>query len=169
MNYITYFLYIIEDIKYYTLNMNIDICYWTYIISSLTTEYLFEFIIVFLKVEYNIKSCSDDNIKTEPCNTSYCQKDVKVYKVNKKDHCCFWHGKVIQSNLVFSMSAKPYKNNNGMDNIMNADTDTYTAAIDRCTSESICRQKELFVGEIKQCKNVYVQGVGGKIKASGFG
>jgi hypothetical protein len=88
--------------------------------------------------------------------------------VNSHDPFRFRNGKVICSQLVFSMSAKS-SIDYGINDVMNTDTDSYTAAIDTCTSESICKHQECFVGDIKACKNVYVQGVGGKIKASGYG
>jgi hypothetical protein len=49
------------------------------------------------------------------------------------------------------------------------DTDSYLLAINTCTSETIVKHKELFIGKISPCRNLYVQGVGGKIKASGYG
>jgi hypothetical protein len=167
-DYPTFSIYVIEDIMYFIFGVNIDLCYWTYIISSVVMDYIFDFINIFLKVQYK-QTCLSDNIaNTKKWSSPNCQKDIELFEINKKDPLRFKNGKVIQSNLVFSMSAKS-STGNGFDDIMNADTDSYTAAIDTCTSESICKHKELFVGDIKECKNVYVQGVGGKIKASGYG
>jgi hypothetical protein len=73
----------------------------------------------------------------------------------------------VTSNLVFSMSTKSKKSE--LQSTTQLDTDSYLLAIDTCTSETIVKHKELFVGKISPCRNLYVQGVGGKIKASGYG
>ena len=47
--------------------------------------------------------------------------------------------------------------------------DCYQFAIDTCTTYHICKEKELFVGSIRSSKNLFVQGVGGKIQVKGYG
>jgi hypothetical protein len=170
IDWISYMIYFIEDILYNTTNMDIDICYWMYILSRVTTEYVFDFINIFLHVEYTSDHTtpSKTNAQVQQWKTPYSQDQVELHEVNRHDPLKFKNGKRIQSNLVFSMSTKS-SNNDTINDVMNADTDSYTAAIDTCTSESICKHKECFVGDIKPCKNVYVQGVGGSIKASGYG
>lgn len=165
MDCTTYSLYMFEDILYYTFNINIDLCYWLYISSSVIIDYVFDLTNIFLQVNFNQKHT---DIQQKKWDTPYCQKDVEIYEINKLEPLRFKYGKTIQSNLVFSLSAKSSKGSS-LDDVMSTDTDSYTAAIDTCTSESICRHQELFIGEIKTCKNVYVQGVGGKVKASGYG
>ena len=169
IDWISYMIYFIEDTLYETTKINIDLCYWIYILSIVTTEYIFDFINIFLQVEYkHVPHSEKDNAKIKKWKTPYSQDQVEIYEVNQHDPLRFRNGKRIQSNLVFSMSAKS-SSNDAINDVMNADTDSYTAAIDTCTSESICKHKECFVGDIKPCKNVYVQGVGGRIKASGYG
>ena len=54
-------------------------------------------------------------VNTEKWNTPYCQIDVELYEeVNMKVLLWFKPGKIIQINLVFSMSAKSF-NSNGID------------------------------------------------------
>ena len=88
-------------------------------------------------------------------------------EVNKNDASYFKHKKHVISKVVLSMSTKSKRNE--LDQNVALDSDSYLFAVDTCTSENICKHEELFVGKIKPCKNLFVQGVGGKIKASGYG
>ena len=51
----------------------------------------------------------------------------------------------------------------------NIDTDSINFGIDTCTSDSICNRRELFVGDIKRCRSIFIEGLGGKIQAEGYG
>ena len=52
---------------------------------------------------------------------------------------------------------------------MPLDTDGYQFAVDTGTTFHICKHKELFVGNIKKAKSIYIKGIGGQIKVKGYG
>jgi hypothetical protein len=92
---------------------------------------------------------------------------VRVYEVNKKQSSYFRYKWLVTSNVVLSLSAKSKQN--ALENVFVMDTDSYYFAVDTCTSETICKHKELFVGDIKSCKKIFVQGVAGKVQVTGDG
>ena len=146
INYVSFVIYSIEDALYESIQLNIDLCYWIYILSIVGMEYIFDFINIFLQVEYKfVHAPIREEAQVKEWNTPHTEKDIELYEINQHDPLRFKYGKRIQSNLVFSMSTKSSKSN-GIDDVMNADTDSYTAAIDTCTSESICKHKECFIG-----------------------
>ena len=55
------------------------------------------------------------------------------------------------------------------DNSLNIDADGTNFAVDTCTTDTICRDKTLYVGKIRECGNIRTEGVGGHIKARGVG
>ena len=156
----------IEDLLSYTLNKDVDICYWLYIIYFMIKDLMKDIISMVTSLNLN----NQNEIVTE--EKDYIQwkksysKVAEVIEMNNKDKNRFRHGRKVNSNLVMSLSTK---SSNGINDIINVDSDSYTAAIDTCTSESIFKHKELFVGRIKSCNNIFVQGVGGRVKASGYG
>jgi hypothetical protein len=158
---LAYIVYAFEDLLFYTFKKDIDLCYWTYVIGSLLSDYLFELVQLFLAIEL-----SDENHDTKEW-TMQTNNKIPIYEVNEHDPYRFKRGKLITSNLMLSLSTK--SNKNELDSTVRLDTDSYNIAIDTCTSETIVRHKELFVGKIQPCKNLLVQGVGGHLKASGYG
>ena len=51
---------------------------------------------------------------------------------------------------------------------MPLESNEYQFAVDTTTSFHVCRHKELFVGKMKKAKNIFIKGVGGKIKVRGY-
>lgn len=107
------------------------------------------------------KNCSNDWYAT------HCNQKVIAIEVNKRHRLKFKFGRTVLSNILVSLTAKSKKNQ--MDDLMKLDSDSYYFAIDTCTSEGICKHKELFNGKIQPCNNIFVQGVGGKIEVEGYG
>ena len=66
---------------------------------------------------------------------------------------------------VWTAAKRNLKHNDGI----NIDSDSVNFAVDMCISDTICKDRELFVGKIQRCRNVKIQGVGVNIKATGFG
>lgn len=157
--------FVIEDLIACILNKDVDLCYWLYIIWFMIKDLIKDIIPITMPIFDNQNEISKEEKGYLKWKRSYSQ-EVEIIEMNTKDKNRFRHGRKINSNLVMSLSTKA---SNGINDIINVDTDSYTAAIDTCTSESIFKHKELFVGKIKSSNNIFVQGVGGKIKASGYG
>lgn len=159
-------IFAIEDFLSYIFKRDIDLCYWLFIVYVMIKDLVLDIISVFIALDIRnqneLINENEDYLKWKKQHP----KTVEVIKMNNKDKNIFRHGKNINSNLDMSLSTKT---SNGINDIMNMDSDSYTAAIDTCTLESIFKHKELFVGKIKSCNNIFVQGVGGKAKASGYG
>ena len=86
--------------------------------------------------------------------------------INKEDFSKLGNH-VFVSNVVLS-----YPANTSIEDaseILPVDSDCYEFAIDSCTTFHICKHKELFVNEIMESDDLYVQGIGGKIKVTGYG
>ena len=161
MDHMAYLFYFIEDTLYYCFKINIDLCYWTCILGWILSEYLIDLLKIFIAIEFN-----EEEIKDTSWNQQM-MSNIPLIEINKKDPYRFKRGKIVTSNLVFSMSTKSKKNE--LDSTIQLDSDSYSIAIDTCTSETIVKHKELFVGNITPAKNLYVQGVGGQLKAYGYG
>ena len=155
-------LFELEDCIYYIFKINVNLSFWIPLCYSIITTYYFELIQNFISID------SSEELET-PNEWKEWQSDenIECTVMNKLDPFKFRRKKLITSNLVFSMSAKTKRTTLASSESM--DTDSYLIAIDTCTSETIVKHRELFIGEIKPCKNLFVQGVGGSIKASGYG
>jgi hypothetical protein len=158
---ITHIIYFIKDSFYHFMNLNIDLHLWISIFSQVSKEYLINFVQTFLAIDF-ISRKEESESKWETSLTS----SIPIFEVNCKDPYHFKQGKLITSNLVFLMSTK--SNKNELDLAVQLDTDSYSIAIDTCTSETVVKHKEMFVGKISLCQNLFVQGVGGQLKASGY-
>ena len=167
LNLITYFIFILEDTLFWAFSINIDISYWSYIFISILIDFTFEFLQIFLAISLDSMEEEQDSTSLAQEWKSYHSQDISICEMNQHDSLYYIFGKNVTSNVVFSMSAKSKRD--ALSDTTLLDHDSYVFAIDTCTSESICKHRELFVGKIKACKNLYVQGVGGRIKASGYG
>ena len=154
-------LYFIEDHLYHFCNIDVNLSFWFDIGIYLLKSYLLDLVTQFIVLDVNEK---EDAVIWK---TWQSDENIETVEVNKPDPSRFLKKRKVMSNLVFSMSAKSKKST--LAGSMELDTDSYLIAIDTCTSETICKHRELFVGEIKSCRNLHVQGVGGSIKASGYG
>ena len=163
MNRITELLIVIEDALYHLFSINIDLSHCLNIATSIIIDYCFELLAIVLAINFNYISNDAEGEKWSIPDPN----EVPIIEMNVKDPFYFVRGRRVLSKVVLSMSAKSKRSE--IDNSLSLDTDSYLFAIDTCTSENICKHKELFVGAIKPFKNLYVQGVGGKIKASGYG
>ena len=81
--------------------------------------------------------------------------DAPVYEMDESEQMRFYHSQTIYSNVMVSLSSKT-KLKTFEQGTFNMDTDSYTMAIDTCTSESICNKRDLFVGTIKKYKYIYI-------------
>ena len=156
------FLYTLEDLLYHCFKVSVDVNLWVYTLSHVLLDYLKDLIQIILDIDFKENT---DTAMTDWKNHN--NQSIIFHNATKRYKQSFKHGKVIISQVVLSLSAR--SNKNGIDDALISDTDSYQFAIDTCTSFHINKHKELFVGEIKSCKNIFVQGVGGKIQVSGYG
>ena len=163
MTFIATILYGIEDTLYVLFGIICDVNYWAYFSGSMIKEFILDSFSTILAVDFHTIKASDN---VHLWNKQFNQK-IATCIMNKSNPNYFRYGKLVTSNMVMSLSAKSKKGT--MDDTLLMDTDSYNFAIDTCTSESICRHKELFIGETKPCKNIYIQGVAGKVKVTGYG
>ena len=129
-------------------------------------EIVLDFLYLFIKIEY-ISPIALQQEK-EYQDRKKKQRTTRFHEVNVKNYYKYKLKKdTIQCNLLMSLSSGKKQ----LDDVstMNLDTDSYQVAIDTCTSESICREKELFAGKIHNHQRLYIQGVGGKVKVTGVG
>jgi hypothetical protein len=160
-NSIAGLFFTLEDILYHCFGVTVDVNIWIYTYSNVLWDYLQDLIQIILDIDFN--SSSDRSVEWK--NPSL--QPVIFHNASKRYTQSFKHGKIVISQVVLSLSAR--SNQTSIDDSLISDTDSYQFAIDTCTSFHINKHKELYVGEIKPCKNIFVQGVGGKIKVSGYG
>ena len=158
-----YVIQTIESIFNKLLRRETHLNYWMFVSFFILKQVIMDLTSIIINFEHN-----------EPCTSVHRDKyifehkeEINTYEMNKKDYFKLRKRKTIISNVVLSLSTKTKRKI--YHSISNVDTDSYNFAIDTCTSESICKHKELFVGKISPTKNIYVQGVGGQIRASGYG
>ena len=138
---------------------SIDLIFWYHVLKSLTIEIAFEFLYLFIKVEYKSPILAKQEREYEERKRN--ETVVKFHECNKKNYFRYkMKNKTIRCNLLMSLSSG--KKDLEQTSTLSLDTDSYDIAIDTCTSESICRERELFVGKVHQCKRLYIQGVSGK-------
>lgn len=163
MTVLTYFIILYEDCLFHIFGLNIDLCHLLHVIGLVIIDYAQELLAIFIQIDFQ----SSINAAEGESWLLKHTKSIPVMEMNKKEPYYFKYGKLITSHIVLSMSTKSKRNE--LDSNVSLDTDSYLFAIDTCTSENLCRHKELFIGDIKPCKNLFVQGVGGRVRASGYG
>ena len=147
--------YILEDSLYTMFKIDIDLHFWSCIIKNITHHYALRLVQLFIEIDIN--TSDSKTIDTNHDWKANYFKQITVTEMNKPHPSSYFkYRKLIMSNVVMSMTAK---SKSAIDATLLMDTDSYLFAIDTCTSETICKHKELFIGKIKNCKNVYVQGV----------
>ena len=126
---------------------------------------LLSFINIFLTVDFNSSNCQESQMFNWD---SPSEDKFPIFELNVKDHYRFLQKKIVSSNILITLSSKVKKESIDSNTLL-LDTDSYTFAIDTGTSESVYRNRELFVGDMQPCKNVSIQSVGGKIPVEGVG
>jgi hypothetical protein len=155
-DYLYQAIWMLEDLLLHIIGLEIDFIYW------------YGFILTLCKgIDNSHPQHFELHSKTTDWYETHCNPSVFTVEVNKRYKLRFKFGKQVTSRLLVSLSSNSRKKE--VDDIAKLDSDSYHFAIDTCTSEGICKHKELFIGKIRPCKNVYVQGVGGKIDVQGYG
>ena len=77
-------------------------------------------------------------------------------------------GRTLYSNVALSYSTY-VRGNNDPTNPLSLESKDYYFAVDTATSFHVCKQKGLFVDNLKTAKNIFVKGIGGKTKVRGYG
>ena len=157
---------LIERGIHFCTRKDLDIIFWYHVLSSFLIEIVFDLLYLFIKVEYVSPITIQQEKEYE--NKRRKQRTTRFHEVNKRNYYRYKLKKdAIQCNLLMSLSSKKKQ----LDDVSGTslDTDSYQVAIDTCTSESICSERELFVGKIHSCRRLYIQGVGGKVKVTGVG
>ena len=149
----TNLLYFIEDSINYFFKTNVNIMFW----SS------------FMIAQLRPNSSKKDEAANERAHKYlYETKTTKVYKCRSKSIVHRYRGKTLSSNVVLSCTTKL----NGTDSelsILPIDQDSYQFAVDTGTTFHVCKHRELFIGDIKKAKSIYIKGVGGRVKVHGYG
>ncbi len=161
---ITYAIWFVEDGVYLVTGLNMDICTSIYV-----TSMVFRDCILFPSLPGNWANflATIGQEVLEPWSTIPDIASDIVYEVNKKDYLKFRLQQKFVCNLLVSLHAKSKKDH--LDDIISPDLDCYHFAIDTCTSATICKHKELFIGEIKACNHISVQGISGSTGVEGYG
>ena len=154
---VTYFLFFIEDLIYFISGYNIDLSVVIYVTTNVIMDYFRDFLSIFIAIQFN---SSSHVVEGEEWLKRIQSIKVPFMEVNQHNSFYFRHKRTITSNVVLSMSTKSKQTE--LNQHIPMDSDSYLFAVDTCTSENICKHEELFIGDIKPCKNVFVQGVRGK-------
>ena len=148
MNAPTISMYFVEDLLYYAFSINIDLCFWIYIISSVLKDYALDLFQLFIAVDFstdgnNVNECEN---KFQAWQSAYME-EVPLFIVNEQNGYAIQEGTVVVSNVVISMSAKSQEDTDKT--TLQLDSDSYLFGVDTCTGFSICKHRELFVGKIR--------------------
>ena len=92
---------------------------------------------------------------------------MHTYRTDATSMIHHFEGRSLQSNVVLSYSTK-MKNEMTFTDPLPLDVDCYQFVIDTDTTFHICKNKNLFVDGIKKAKNIWIKGVGGRIKVKGY-
>ena len=149
-------LYLMEDIISMITTKEINIIFWMSFVWSQIAQ-------VGLWMKHNIM----------PNHTKhkYIFEDIPTYsfKTNPSyDVIAKYEGKTLHSNIAISYSTRTSQDLVRND-FLPIDQNYYQFVIDTGTTFHICKSKHLFVGDIKRAKNIWIKGVGGKIKVKGYG
>ena len=156
-----------EYLLQFIIRKEINILYWYHVLTALLVEIAFEVLYIFIKIEYKppYVTAQEEFNRLKLKNS---KEKILFHEVNK---CNLFRYKLMKRTvwckLILSLSSKKKKFESS--ETINLDTDSYEIAIDTYTSESVCKEKELFVGKIHSCRRLYIQGVGGKVKVTGVG
>ena len=154
-NMITRLVYLIEDSLNYVLNKDINIMFWSsFIIAQLP------YLRTNMFAEKQHINAADKYF--------YESRTTNVYKTKPIDIVKRYEGSTLISNVVLSWAAELQSNESYLET-MPLDTDSYQFAVDTGTTFHVCRHKELFVGNIRKAKSIYIKGIGGRIKVKGYG
>ena len=159
----------IENTLYDWMLIDVDIMYWLFIASCIVRDAITSLITVAFSIKFdNEEGVEGKRNYFDEMLDNVSMKKVKLYQTINRGFCKrMKYGKIVKCNLIHSLSSRT--NSARLDDIERMDSDSYHFAIDTCTSYSICKEKELFVGKIKSLNQVYIKGIGGKTKAEGYG
>ena len=152
------------DLEDWLLNkygIDIDIIQTMTVIYALAFEILFEFATKIVKVE----NTAPDQYKQKIADWNDAKP--RVFGSVKEERFPKKGKQVYVSQVVLSYTANMDASKST--EILPVDSECYQFAIDTCTTFHICRHSELFVNGITECDNIYVQGIGGKTKVTGYG
>jgi hypothetical protein len=162
MTVMAYLSYTFEDVIYRCFHCEIDICYWTYIITTFLFQEILNILSIIINIDVNADEHFTDQSWKAPSTTT-----INYFATKASNRLKMINGSTVLSQVVLSLSSQ--SNKNDIDDTLIVDTDSYNFAIDTCTTFHVCKHPELFVGEINRSKRIYIQGVGGKIKVTGYG
>jgi hypothetical protein len=81
LNGATYIVYIIEDLLFFSFKMNIDLCYWIYIVNNIIYDYAFELLQIILAIEVN-----NSQVSTSEWKSNHLENNISIFEVNKHDN-----------------------------------------------------------------------------------
>ena len=146
-------IYFIEDIIQQLFAKEINITFWTsFFLAQLPLKQLRWF-----------SSHQESN-----CKYLYETQSVHTYRTDTTNRIHRLEGRTLQSNVVLSYTTK-MKNEMSFTDPLPLDVDCYQFVIDTGTTFHICKNKNLFVDGIKKARNIWIKGVGGRIKVKGYG
>ena len=148
----------VEDWISLNCGIDIDIIQAYVLIKALIFEWLFSFVTTLISIE--VTSSTDIEQKISDWN----DEKPHVFGSVKQDEFPKYGKHLFLSQVVLSYSA-----NMDRTEILPDDADCYQFAIDTCTTFHICKHRELFVNGITESDNLFVQGIGGKTKVTGYG
>ena len=90
---------------------------------------------------------------------------LELKQVTWDDKKCMRRLRTVISNLVTTLSSSARVNNTGL----NIDLDSSNFAVDGGSSDHVCSERSLFIGDIAPLSNVNLQGIGGTVPAVGYG
>ena len=142
-----------EYLLQFIIRKEINILYWYHVLTALLVEIAFEVLYIFIKIEYKLPYVTAQE-EFNRLKLKNSKEKILFHEVNK---CNLFRYKLMKRTvwckLILSLSSKKKKFESS--ETINLDTDSYEIAIDTCTSESVCKEKELFVGKIHSCRRLY--------------
>ena len=149
-NYTSEAIYIFEDIIRLVFKKEVNVAFWVSLIM------------------YHVKKMWTTKKESNDDTYWYENRAKHIYVSSMRNVVSRYHGKILYSNVVLSYTAKMSKEVIVTDPF-GIDEDSYQFVIDTGTTFHICKSKELFLGGIKKAKDIWIKGVGGKVKVRGYG
>ena len=143
-------------------------------VVTLTYKLLFKAIDIFwLEVNRKPPDKEDSIAETEPSSPLLLGEVEKplLHVLNEKKRRFFiqsWKPQLLVSKVLLTLTAQPDMSGFA-DLLQQFDCDSVRWIIDTGSSENVCNNKSLFVGNIKKCTHISIQGVGGALQAAGYG
>ena len=151
---ITKLMYMMEDLINYVFKMDISIMFW----SSFLLAQIPNLRILLFGGKRHTNATTKYFYKSRT-TTSYRTKPIDIVKQ--------YEGTTLVSNVVLSWATELQSNDKVL-STMPLDTDGYQFAVNTGTTFHVCKHKELFVGNIKKAKSIFIKGIRGRIKVRGY-